>query len=452
MRRWIVSSIGLLTVVACLLGARVTGLIGGPLAGAASAAAPVPDRLVVHEWGTFTTFSGSDGVRLDFRPFVENELPEFVFDRVLQAGAQSPFAKGRTRASVRMETPVIYFYTDRERDVNVRVGFRNGLLTEFYPPVARMEPPFTWDKASQGEKIQDSLLDWGTVHLLPRSSLKTSIANPQVAAAVDERLPDSLLPTALGNHYAHARATDSALVHVNLQNAAGPRLWGGTYFEKFLFYRGVGKFELPVKLESAGNGSFVISNSDSSPIRSLFLVTVHDDEICYRPWGELAAGARLTLLQSESRGTLEALSSDVEQALVDAGLYEKEARAMVKTWSDSWFREQGTRLFYLVPRPLTDAVLPLTIEPAPDELLRVLVGRLEIMPKEEEAEMLELVLESAKLRAQRAAEDAHPIPEKLLKLGRLAEPALVRIKYIAREASVRTEATTLLQELPQAIQ
>ena len=26
------------------------------------------DKLIVHEWGTFTTFSGSNGVHLDFRP------------------------------------------------------------------------------------------------------------------------------------------------------------------------------------------------------------------------------------------------------------------------------------------------------------------------------------------------------------------------------------------------
>ncbi len=28
-------------------------------------------RLVVHEWGTFTNFSGSDGVKLEYRPLID---------------------------------------------------------------------------------------------------------------------------------------------------------------------------------------------------------------------------------------------------------------------------------------------------------------------------------------------------------------------------------------------
>ncbi len=36
--------------------------------------------------------------------------------------------------------------------------------------------------------------------------------------------------------------------------------------------------------------------------------------------------------------------------LTASGLYEKEARAMVATWDDAWFREEGSRLLYLVPR------------------------------------------------------------------------------------------------------
>ena len=80
------------------------------------------DPLIVHEWGTFTSFSGSDGVRLEFRPLVDEDLPPFVLDRFLQAGLPS-FGKRLISTRLRMETPVTYFYTERERDVNVRVDF-----------------------------------------------------------------------------------------------------------------------------------------------------------------------------------------------------------------------------------------------------------------------------------------------------------------------------------------
>jgi hypothetical protein len=64
--------------------------------------------------------------------------------------------------------------------------------------------------------------------------------------------------------------------------------------------------------------------------------------------------------------------------LIANGLYRKEAEAMVATWSDSWF-EEGTRLFYIVPRSAVDAIVPLRIVPAPAAVARVFVGRMELV-------------------------------------------------------------------------
>ena len=60
---------------------------------------------------------------------------------------------------------------------------------------------------------------------------------------------------------------------------------------------------------------------------------------------------------------------------------------MLETWRDSWF-EEGLRVFYVLPRAATDAALPLTIDPKPDELVRVLVGRVEVITPELEARVL----------------------------------------------------------------
>ena len=68
-----------------------------------------------------------------------------------------------------METPVTYFYTDRERVVDVTVGFPKGLLTEFYPPVRMMFPVFV---KGQSEKLADSSLSWDKVKLIPAASIK----------------------------------------------------------------------------------------------------------------------------------------------------------------------------------------------------------------------------------------------------------------------------------------
>jgi len=51
---------------------------------------------------------------------------------------------------------------------------------------------------------------------------------------------------------------------------------------------------------------------------------------------------------------------------------------MFETWRDSWF-EEGSRLLYIVPRQFVDSILPLSINPAPAETVRVFVGRLELV-------------------------------------------------------------------------
>ena len=79
--------------------------------------------------------------------------------------------------------------------------------------------------------------------------------------------------------------------------------------------------------------------------------------------------------------SIDSLRGDLEEILIEQGLYADEARAMVKTWNDSWF-EEGSRLIYVVPRRFVDQILPLAIKPAPNQLVRVFVGRLEIVTAE----------------------------------------------------------------------
>jgi hypothetical protein len=51
---------------------------------------------------------------------------------------------------------------------------------------------------------------------------------------------------------------------------------------------------------------------------------------------------------------------------------------MVETWRDSWF-EEGTRVFYIVPPAAVDRILPLNIQPAPESVVRVFVGRVDVI-------------------------------------------------------------------------
>ena len=129
---------------------------------------------------------------------------------------------------------------------------------------------------------------------------------------------------------------------------------------------------------------------------------------------------------------------------------------MVNTWKSSWFGEQGTRLLYAVPRSITDKLLPLSISPPPDQTIRVLIGRMEIMTPEDEAHVTKLVRASASEResARRRAQQSRAPFEfawstDLKRLGRLVEPALVRVSKVSEDPTVRVEARMLLKTLDQ---
>jgi len=106
---------------------------------------------------------------------------------------------------------------------------------------------------------------------------------------------------------------------------------------------------------------------------------------------------------------------------------------MIETWRDSWF-EEGLRVFYVLPRSVTDTVLPITINPTPARLVRVLVGRMEIITPEMEAAVRAEVhqLDSPSTDARRAARAA------LRSRGRFVEPVLEQVLH-GEESGTRTQ-------------
>lgn len=393
---------------------------------------PRDNNYVVHEWGTFTSFSGSDGVTLDFRSVAGDDLPKFVMDRAKQAALNQNrhlvetgklFTKAVVSSRQRMETPVTYFYTDQERIVDVSVEFPRGLLTEFFPAVRQFGPDY---KKDQPEPLTGSWLRWGNVRLLPEGkALNDKGVDPYIAK----------IGAGENDHYAYARETDSA--HIQITDP----YFGNITREKFLFYRGLGNFELPVAIKSLGNGHFTFTNSGKSPLHYAFLVQMDGKSLRFARYDNIA-GEMEMILPSQT-ATLDALSDEVVRALVSDGLFEREARAMVKTWRTSWFGEEGTRVFYSLPQSVTDAMIPLHLSPAPKEMVRVMIGRLETLTPERESRIITLVAHlgdaDPAIRDQSSAE--------LKSMGRFAEPALTRIAEKSTEVEVRIRAEALLHEL-----
>lgn len=412
--------------------------------------------LIVHEWGTFTSFSGSDGVPLQFRPLTTSDLPPFVLSLADMHGRS--LRKASLTAFQRMETPVTYFYTPVERDVSVRVDFPNGLLTEFYPPPRKLNPTaktftntfFTGLSTASSSSLEHSMLDWGHLHLIPTNKLVAHVADEKLARKMGRFVERTMVPDSSRHpHYAKARNTDSAMVHLPIDPSDKPGIATmADHFEKFLFYRGVSNFESLIQVQASGNDDFAVRSNEDS-VTSLFLVSVDNGAIRFTYQDALNANESVNLRLPKNSSSLDSLSAAVVAALTDEGLYPKEAQAMVDTWSTSWFNEPGTRLFYVLPQQKTDKLLPLSVKPQPQEVVRIMVGRLELMTPEQEQQ-----LEST-IAGWLAAEPATPTERQryqldqkhLESLKRWAEPSLQRVIKKTQNDSVKTEAARLLAVL-----
>ena len=101
--------------------------------------------LVVHEWGTFTSLQDEQGNTIGGINTDEERLPEFVHDlspvRMTTSSDLAPrFIKFAPmcapEVTMRLETPVVYFHLPvgvKEMRVDLRVDFRGGIMSQFYP-------------------------------------------------------------------------------------------------------------------------------------------------------------------------------------------------------------------------------------------------------------------------------------------------------------------------------
>jgi len=306
-------------------------LAGAVAIGAAQVQPPAPlsPPLTVHEWGTFTSIAGEDGQAVKWLPQGgPSDLPCFV----VQGGF-----KGSLSGTVRMETPVLYFYSPGDITVNVTVGFRQGGITEWYPNARTNQ---TWTGGAF-----DSTIFWGGVKVSPHQ-------------------PETFPVEPGASHYYKARNTDATPLQV------------GSQAEKFLFYRGVGQFAPPIAAIVQADGTIVVSTPQNTPIGDVLLFENRRGAMAFDV-RKIATG-RATLDRPALDDAGVTPQRELARILMAHGLYEKEAQAMVDTWSDSWF-EEGARLLYIAPRPMVDAIVPLTVTPTPIDVARVFVGRMELV-------------------------------------------------------------------------
>src|SRR5258707_9009853 len=213
-------------------------------------AGSVYSGLTAHEWGTFTSIAGSDWQAVEWSPLSEStDLPVFV------EHFRDPGFKLGLRGTVRMETPVLYLYDSREETVSVQVSFLNGVITEWYPHASRVEPAANLYGEHLRKEGASGAIAWDSVTLVPTGR------------------PD--FPAGDGNNYYYAaRMTSSTPLRVKTST--------GEQQEKFLFYRGVSAFSVPLSATLGSDGKLRVQYHGDQEIPTTILFERRGEKVGYR--------------------------------------------------------------------------------------------------------------------------------------------------------------------------
>jgi hypothetical protein len=334
-------------------------------------------KLVVHEWGTFTSLQAEDGQAVGGINTDDEPVPEFVHQLrqfLLIKPTELPpiFFQGAPHChpdvNLRLETPVLYFYPPpgpNPLTADVRVRFRGGWLSEFYP-----------DAVVDAPGIASGDFDF------------RHLSSEQTGSLTWKGLT-------IGGQRPGPETSDHVWTSPRQVKAVSVTSTGGES-ERFLFYRGVGHVDAPLRL-SQEEGRLVISSQLkrslelAAPLRinNLWLADIRSDGfVAFRMVDpvtlngdaeRIAATTPMTFGEERySEGNLKRLCAEMHAALVHEGLFDDEASALLRTWELSYFKSAGLRLFFLVPPAWVNHYLPLEVS-IPAETKRVMIGRIELV-------------------------------------------------------------------------
>lgn len=343
----------------------------------------------IHEWGTFTSLQDESGQALGGINTDDEPVPHFVHGvrMVIQPHTEFPQVGGKgfpfchPDVTMRLETPVIYFHPPpgaaNGQSADVRVKFRGGWLTEFYP-----------DALSDAPGQTNSVFQF--VHMGSDTVGNLEWNNLQIGG-------DWSLTNTLAHVWTSPRNVQAALV----RNTDGES-------EKFLFYRGVGHMDAPLTISRDTDSGELLFHSQLEDlpvdrqlmIHSMWLVDIQPDgKIAFRTlppiWLDSDSGKVLMRTPATfapgdySTANFGKLKTSLKSALLSEGLFDDEAQALLNTWEVSYFKGPGLRVFFLCPRAWTDYYLPLQIS-LPAQINRVMVGRIELVTPEQRKKLQKL--------------------------------------------------------------
>jgi hypothetical protein len=386
---------------------------------AAPDAPPAAKGLVVHEWGVFRVHEDVELANADMRAIWE-DLPPFVYGQV--SGRDLPKHWQNIEP---VDKPVLFFYANDPVTVNLRIDFPTGT-------------PAVWWPGTQKPGIHNGALIGGQPNK-PFKALEWSLLVKEPPKVKNDQ--NSTLKQVGDNHWVKTLRDVGA---EDIYALVGERGFGAER-EKFVYYDGLlprGKW-VKVRVEKEDIG--LLNQVDFAVLD----VTVVDRRIPGKTrvarlekLDGKAESKKLDFEDVEEKSWTEAGTKALLKQLKDAGLLEKEAASLVELWKQELFATEGVAVFYRLPQEEYDRLLPLTMTPRAEKIVRVGL----VMHPHCEPDLGPKVAELVKqLNADdfAAREEAQ---KRLEKLGRAAYVHLIRMERESQPLEVRARLEKLLQK------
>ena len=383
------------------------------------------DGLEVHEWGVLTVPDGATwaaartaGVTFDAKKAeLASKPPEFALTWTRFVGDQIEEWKQEPRVVFK---PVIYFYSKKKVTLKLKIGVPLGRPAVWWPPANEIAPKAALPEHSTGmgepdpdpPKIESIVPEKG--HLAWNGLV------------VDPATPEASYRKVAADHWWHtARQVDAAGV------TAGPNS------ERFVFYDALTPVSSPI--EAAWNGDDAVAIQNLRPCHLPFVIAIRVKD----GKASIAAATQVPRGDTVSLALKPGDSAALTERLKAQGLFAKEAAGMTAIWTPELFTAEGVRVIVSLPGPDIETLLPMTIDPAPARLVRVLLAHIECLSTADAKTIDELIdrLGSDDVGERDAAND------KLKAFGPRAERALRKAVKSSADAEVRHRAETLLKSL-----
>lgn len=377
-------------------------------------AAPVKG-LALHEWGVFSVFDDAGTAGAAMREEWKG-LPEFVHGRL--DGRTVPVERQPT--SVRK--PVIHLHGELGGQVmQLRVDLPGGRPLVWWPGHSNRHLEGTPDP-------QQTFLTW---------RFRIGDLDRTATAVSEEGIP-------AGHWMAKLRAVKAADLYCeDISERGGKRLgFAGRHYvkERFLYYDGVVPAPKGVRATVAADGSVGLTGAKDFDAADVLVIDRRGARLRLARFAEIKAGAAV------ARAELADADADAEAArltrsLTAAGLNPDEAGSVTAIWKKDFFEAPGLTLVYRIPQSVYDRMLPLTVEPRPETIVRV--GLVHHVVDGDPA----LSAKIAAIIKEFDAEDfdtREAATKQLAELGRAAVPHLIRLRAGKLSAEARSRISGVL--------